>query len=83
MEKLELINLINKCYEAVNESVLGEIVTKKEDGTCIINNLPFDTYRQVLGSSLPHINISTTSVKQSGEVGMEIKEPGDTWKKES
>ena len=81
MEKTELIDIINKCYKAVNESVLGEIVTKKEDGSFVMNTLPMETYRQLLASELPHINISTTSLKQSGELGMELKEPGDTWKK--
>lgn len=81
MEKLELTNIINKCVKAVEESVLGPIITKKEDGTSIMNLLPLDTYKYLLGSELPHISI--TNMKQSGKLDMNLEEGGETWKKES
>ena len=84
MEELEITSLINKCYKAVENSTVGQIVSKKEDDSYVINSIPWEVFKTVLGSQLPHISVTTTSLKQSGNIGMKIDEfPGDTWKKES
>ena len=81
MDRIEMVSLINKCWEAVEESKASNIIAEDRNGTKIYNTLPYQAFMQLLASELPHISLTT--MKQSGNLDMKIDEPGDTWKKES
>lgn len=80
MENLELTSLINKCYQSVKESIVGPITIKNENGTTSLNNLPFQVFLQILGSQLPHLSITTSNIKQTGNLDMKMEDGGDKWK---
>ena len=79
MEKVEMIALINKCWDAIEESKASPIIAEERNGVKSYHTLPYQLFLQLIGSHLPHISI--TSMKQSGGLDMKLDEPGDQWKK--
>lgn len=77
MERVAITELINKVYDAVDESKLGPIIAKRDGDMITWNTVPYQVLMQFIGSELPHISISTNS----GKIDMKLYEPGDSWKK--
>ena len=83
MNKQEMIKLINNTWEAVEESVAGNILAENNNGIKTYNTMPYQIFMQLFGSELPHISITTTNLKQSGGLDMKLEDGGESWKKES
>ena len=79
MEKVEITNLINKIYDAVDESKAGPLVASRSGDAITWNTVPYQILLQFIGSELPHLNV--TSVTQTGNLDMKLEEPGSEWKK--
>lgn len=70
MNKENLIKLINDCFDSVNESKAGPIMSKKEDGSTELHSVGYNTFLYLLNSLSPK-NVSAN---------MTMKEAGDNWK---
>ena len=73
--KEEMIVLINKCYDAVDQSKLGPMFGDI-NGQRVINQITQSTFLNLLGSELPHRQIMENTVAG----GMTLREPGENWK---
>lgn len=77
MDKQELTKIIDKCYDATCESLVGPPLGKNGENVFVINHIPYEVFKMLLASELPHKHESSNTMKGS----MEVKEPGDDWKK--
>lgn len=71
MKQLELIEIIDFVYEAVEASKLGKIDYTQNDGKKILNHLPLQAFLTILNSILPK--------HMGGTITME--EPKEPWQK--
>lgn len=53
MTKQEITNIINQCWEAVNESVVGPVLVRHEGENQVHSIIAVNTYYKILDSLLP------------------------------
>ena len=78
MNKPEMISLLNKCYEAVNESIIGPVEAEFEGKKVLKSQFVVNILEILVRSQLPILQEMSNTIAG----GMTLKEPGENWKED-